>query len=91
MISSRDIVTEINKRLRDTWTDHEWKNGKKIKIERSWAGRLKFITERYADASWVVKKTAEISSSGERLFFLNFINPASFKDCPTEIRDTGVN
>jgi hypothetical protein len=91
MIGSREIVNEINKILRDTWTDDEWKIGKQIRIDKKWAGRLKFITERYTSAGWVVKKTAEISSLGERHYFLNFKNPMSFKATPPEIRDTGVN
>ncbi len=91
MISSKDIVEKINKRLRDTWTDREWKNGKDIRIEKGWAGRMKFITERYVSAGWVVKKRAEISTTKEKVFFLNFMNPLSFKNCPQEIRDTGVD
>lgn len=90
MISSKDIVYDINKQLRDTWSEHEWKHGKDVVVDKGWAGRLKFITERYINAGWVVKKRVEISSTKERIFFLNFINPLSFKNCPTEIRDTGV-
>ena len=90
MVSSKDIVKEINERLRDTWTDLEWKNGKNVRIKKEWAGRLKFISERYSLAGWVVKKRVEISSNGEKLFFLNFMNPMSFKDCPKEVRATGV-
>ena len=90
MISSRDIANEINKRLRDTWTDYEWKHGKDVEIDKAWAGRLKFITERYVSAGWIVKKRVEISTTKERVFFLNFVHPKSFKECPPEIRDTGV-
>jgi len=90
MISAKDIVDEINKRLRDTWTDHEWENGKDVFIKREWFGRLKFITERYESAGWVVKKRAELSSSGVHEFYMNFTNPMSFEQSPPEIRDTGV-
>ncbi len=90
MTSAKDIVDQINKRLRDTWTDYEWKNGKDIFIEKSWFGRLKFITERYESAGWVVKKRAELSSSGSPKVYFNFTNPMSFKNCPEEIRSTGV-
>ena len=91
MISSKEIAKEINKRLRDTWSDYEWKNGKDILIEKGWAGRLKFITERYENAGWVVKKRVEISTTKQKVFYLNFKNPLSFKDCPQELRDTGVD
>ena len=90
MISSKDIAKEINKRLRDTWTDLEWKKGKDVEIPREWAGRMKFITEQYVQAGWIVTKRAEISSGSKKAFYLNFKNPQSFKDCPKEIRSTGV-
>ena len=90
MISSKEIAKEINKRLRDTWSDYEWKNGKDVEIPSGWAGRMKFITEQYVNAGWIVTKRAEICSSSKKLFYLNFKNPQSFKDCPKELRSTGV-
>ena len=89
MISSRDIAKEINRRLRDTWTDFEWKNGKDIEVDKAWAGRMKFITEQYVNAGWLVTMKAEIFSN-KRIFYMNFKNPMSFKEAPKELRDTGV-
>jgi len=51
---------------------------------------MKFITEQYEAAGWVVTTKAEISSGNKRVFFMNFKNPMSFKDAPKELRDTGV-
>jgi len=91
MITAKDIVDEVNKQLRSIWTDREWKHGKDVIINKAWAGRLKFIAERYSTAGWIVKKHVEISSTKEKIFFLNFKNPLSCNDRPTEISGTGVS
>lgn len=90
MISSREIADIINRRLRDTWTDYEWKHGKDVEIPVGWKGRMKFITAQYEKVGWIVTKRAEISSDSKKVFFMNFKNPSSFKECPAELRSTGV-
>ena len=91
MVGSREIVKAVNRRLETTWTDSEWKNGKKVEIPSEWAGRLKFISERYEQAGWVVRREAAISTGkGNIDYYFIFTHPDSFEKCPPEMRRTGV-
>ena len=91
MLSSRDIVKTINRRLETTWTDSEWHGGKKVDVDSAWHGRMKFIMSEYRKAGWEVKR--EIMISTEAPFYddyLIFRNPGSFRECPPELRSTGT-
>ena len=91
MIGARDIVKVINERLETTWTDYEWIHGKKIPIPSEWAGRLKFVSERYVQAGWAVRREAAISTGkGFIEYYFVFSHPSSFDKCPPELRGTGV-
>ena len=89
MLSSRDIVKEINKRLQETWTDLEWKS-RRVELRSEWKGRMNFVVSEYRNAGWSVKKEVLVSSCDTTCVYLIFKNPASFKSCPAEIRKTGV-
>jgi hypothetical protein len=91
MLSAIDIVKEINKQLENTWTEYEWKHGRKVKIAPEWRGRTKFVMEKYEKAGWKVRKEAKISSNPvlTEVYFV-FQSPTSFKNCPSEIRGTGT-
>ena len=91
MLSSRDIVKAINCKLETTWSDAEWSDGKKVKIEIDWKGRMKFIMGEYRKAGWEVRR--EIMLSSDAPFsddYLMFRNPSAFQSCPSELRSTGV-
>jgi len=87
MLSSRDIVKTINRKLETTWTDIEWNSGKKVGVETDWRGRMKFIMGEYRKAGWEVRR--EIMLSSDAPFYddyLIFRNPGSFQSCPPELR-----
>tara|TARA_B100000029_G_C17429791_1_gene907455 strand:- start:613 stop:912 length:300 start_codon:yes stop_codon:yes gene_type:complete len=91
LLSAKDIVGVINERLETTWTDNEWKAGKKVEVKQEWCGRINFIVSEYRKKGWFVKKEAMICSDEPfRYVYLLFRNPSSFKDCPPELRTTGV-
>ena len=91
LLSAKDIVKAINESLETTWTDTEWKVGKKIEVQEEWCGRMNFVVSEYRKAGWTVKKEVMISASKpSRFVYLVFWNPLSFKNCPKELKDTGV-
>ena len=91
MVGAREIVKVVNEYLETTWTDSEWIRGKKIPIPPEWAGRLKFISERYEQAGWAVRREAAISTGKDFIeYYFVFSHPLSFDKCPPELRGSGV-
>ena len=80
MMSVIDIVREINEQLETTWTNFEWKNGKKITIYREWVGKTEYVIKKYRNAGWTVKKEATISSDLPAIdVYFIFSHPESYE------------
>ncbi len=67
------LVTLINRMLKAPWTKSQIANGKKIKVEWSWAKSINSIVKKYRKSGWDVDKQTEIGGDKRKLFLV-FVN-----------------
>jgi len=76
MLSTIEIMNDINEKLETTWTNFEWEHGKKITILSEWLGKTEYLLTKYRKAGWTVKKEAVISSVAPTIdVYFVFLNP----------------
>lgn len=72
-MNDEKLVSIINRALKAPWTKTQIANGKRIKVEWSWAKSINSVVKKYRSRGWDVDKQLE-TDGGERRLFLIFVN-----------------
>jgi len=73
-MDATQLIPEINKILKASWTKNQIASGKWIEVQWTWVGFIGKIVHAYQECGWDIKKQVEIGPKGRRMWLV-FINP----------------